>query len=179
MTLPGRRGFSWIPIATALGLALIMIFVFVDFDRAVAPERTPNSYVLPPGFSGHVKILYEVEDAEPLAIEDGFRVLPINASGYLETSSKMLYGHAEDRFLRRKPEGGFEELTLQDLKIRKNGLEGDQKEYFASATEELPKRDAMFQAQGRVDADGENILGHPYEIMVFRGDDEEGMPQRM
>ena len=178
MTRPARRRFSWIPLATALGVALAMVAVFVNFHRGTAPDRTPNKYLLPAGFAGQVKILFESDGAEPLKTEDGYRILPINASGYLETSSEMLYGHAEDAFLRKMPEGGFEELSLQHLKVRKNGIEGDQREYFEDATLELPKRDAMFKAQGRVDANGENIPGRPYEIMVFRTG-AEGMPRRM
>lgn len=163
---------SWLPhILSAVILAGAFLFYLqITSNTVPPPERTPNRYVVPAVFSGNVKIVFGVEGAPELALDDeGYRVIEIPRTGLLETSTPIEYGHAEDLFLRRLPGGQMQELTPRYISDRKVGRLGDNKEFFRLATE-LEARDARYREEGLVDENGDNILGNPYEIFVVSQD---------
>lgn len=164
-----RPKHSRLPIAVAVLVTLAGLAVVWQVQRATEkpPLREPNKYVLPAGFTGKIKIIYQVEGAPPLEVQDGYRVIDVPPSGQVSTSSEMLYGTAVDLFVRRLPEGGTEELTVMHLGLRKNGLVGDKNEFFES-TEELARRDEDFARRGALDAEGRPILDKPYEMIIIR-----------
>ena len=47
---------------------------------------------------GWVKIYFNVQDAPPVPIEDGYYLFKLPASGVLQTSSTMEYGWANDEY---------------------------------------------------------------------------------
>ncbi|MEQ8818902.1 MAG: hypothetical protein RLY93_01560 [Sumerlaeia bacterium] len=155
------------------GALAYVFFVGLDPDRK-PPRRAPMTFVLPAGFSGEIKVLYEVEGAPPLPVDEaGHVLLDIPPSGRLETSSPLEYGQsADDLFLRELTGGGTEELNIGYLKRRVNGLEGDSKEFFHDPEQELPLRRQELEQQGRLDASGNVIKppARPYQIVVVRDD---------
>lgn len=164
--------FSLLPAGLAVLFTALALVLYVQImNNTESPgERVPNKYVLPQGFTGKIKVLYEVEDAPPLAMHEGYRVVEIPMSGYTETSSEMLYGTAEDLFVRKTAEGEMEELDIQYLKVRKNGLVGDDNEFYSTA-KELENRDRILEQQGRLDENGNpKELGPPYELIEIRDD---------
>lgn len=59
-------------------------------------QRTPDLFLIPQGYTGWVLVEYEVKDAPPLELRDGYRVLPVPSSGILKTSSGQQQGWARD-----------------------------------------------------------------------------------
>jgi hypothetical protein len=156
------------PLVAVVLFTALLVTLFVNFGSE-DPRRLPNRYILPEGFTGNIKIIYQVEGAPPLPLVDEHHIHEIPRSGILQTSSRPEYGFAVDEFLRRSADGGHERLNVQWLKRRINGLLGDRNEFFNSP-KELVERDRLFAEEGHVDAEGNNILRNPYEIIVIRDD---------
>jgi hypothetical protein len=88
-------------IVSILGLPIFIaaaVFGPAAFDLAFR-HRPPERYLIPDGFKGWVRIDYRQKDAPPLPIEDGRRLLKLNAQGMAVTSSDPPSGHGKDDFL--------------------------------------------------------------------------------
>ena len=90
---------SLVPVAV-LGLPIfiaIAVFGPVVFDL-VFHRRPPERFLIPTGYSGWVRVDFRRKDAPSLPMEDGRRLLKLNANGALQTSSDPQLGHGRDDF---------------------------------------------------------------------------------
>ena len=87
-------------IATVLGLPIFIaaiVFGPTAFDL-VFHRRPPERFLIPTGYSGWLRVDFRQKDAPPLPMEDGRRLLKLNAQGALQTSSDPQLGHGRDDF---------------------------------------------------------------------------------
>jgi hypothetical protein len=87
-------------IATVLGLPIFIaaaVFGPAAFDL-VFHRRPPERFLIPAGYTGWVRVDFRRKDAPPLPMEDGRRLLKLNAQGMLQTSSDPQLGHGRDDF---------------------------------------------------------------------------------
>jgi len=85
---------------TVLGLPIFIaaaVFGPTAFDL-VFHRRPPERFLIPAGYSGWVRVDFRQKDAQPLPMEDGRRLLRLNAQGALQTSSDPQLGHGRDDF---------------------------------------------------------------------------------
>jgi len=168
------RKASWLPLAVTLVVAIIVwiLYLLMQAGTVEAPERTATRFILPAGFSGSVKVYYGVEGREPLPEQEGFRIVEVPPSGIVAISSEPLYGRALDQFVRLADDQTAEPETLgyHYVRDRKNGITGDNKEYFLRP-EEMEQRDTELVRHGIIDPrDGTPKYGVPYELFTIRDD---------
>src|ERR1700681_2058958 len=87
-------------IATVLGLPIFIacaVFGPTAFDL-VFHRRPPERFLIPTGYSGCVRVDFRQKGALPLPMEDGRRLLKLDANGMLQTSSDPKLGHGRDDF---------------------------------------------------------------------------------
>jgi hypothetical protein len=87
-------------IATVLGLPIFIaaaVFGPTAFDL-VFHRRPPERFLIPAGYSGWVRVDFRQKSAPPLPMEDGRRLLKLDAQGALQTSSDPEPGHGRDDF---------------------------------------------------------------------------------
>ena len=87
-------------IVTVLGLPIFIaaaVFGPTAFDL-VFHRRPPERFLIPAGYSGWARVDFRQKDAPLLAIEEGRRLLKLNALGTLQTSSDPQPGHGRDDF---------------------------------------------------------------------------------
>jgi hypothetical protein len=87
-------------IAAVLGLPIFIaaaVYGPTAFDL-VFHRRPPERFLIPAGYSGWVRVDFRQKDAPPLPMEDGRRLLKLNAQGALPTSSDPQLGHGRDDF---------------------------------------------------------------------------------
>ncbi len=163
---------SWTPLVMTLlvtGLTLLLLYL-MRANSVEAPRRTPTRYVLPDSFSGPVKVYYGVAGSPALLEDGGMRIAEIPNTGYLLTSSEPLYGQARDQFVRLVEGGEPVTLGYQYIRDRKNGVTGDNKEYFLRP-EELQIRDGELLRHGIVQLpEGIPRYGVAYELFTVRDD---------
>jgi len=88
-------------IVAVLGLPLLIaaaVYGPTAFDL-VCHRRPPERFLIPAGYSGWVRVDFRQKDTPPLPMEDGRRLLKLNAQGALQTSSDPQIGHGRDDFL--------------------------------------------------------------------------------
>lgn len=173
---------SWLPHAIVAGVLAVCVALYFQIQSATEDPgvRTPMHLVLPAGFTGNIKILYETPGAPEIPVVDGFRRLELGPANTRvvetspgvfamihETSSAPEYGFALDKFERRTLAGGVETITPDQFRERKNGLEGDRREFFNDARE-VEHRNRRLVEAGLKQPGGDPPLGRPYEILVLR-----------
>ena len=87
-------------IAIVIGLPIFIaaaVFGPTAFDL-VFHRRPPERFLIPVGYSGWVRVDFRQKGAPPLPMEDGRRLLKLNAQGALQTSSDPELGHGRDEF---------------------------------------------------------------------------------
>ena len=87
-------------IVAVLGLPLLIaaaVYGPTAFDL-VFHRRPPERFLIPAGYTGWVRVDFRQKDAPPLPMEDGRRLLKLNAQGALQTSSDPQPGHGRDDF---------------------------------------------------------------------------------
>jgi len=87
-------------IVAVLGLPLLIaaaVYGPTAFDL-VFHRRPPERFLIPAGYSGWVRVDFRQKGAPPLQMEDGRRLLKLNAQGALQTSSDPQLGHGRDDF---------------------------------------------------------------------------------
>ena len=121
-------------------LALLLISVAVV---GCMKARTPRWYIFAEGFEGWVWINYEIENADPLPVNEDAEVLNIPECGVLSTSSPIIEGFARDRYFFRKQGTSLDEIdvgrtrdherdVLHPVFGRRNGRESYQRFFFGS-----------------------------------------------
>ena len=100
---PGR--FSRILVGS-LSLALLMGAGLWMASSSNTSTRRPSRFLIPDGYTGWVRVEFEVPGAASLPIESGQYVIKIPPNGILQTSSLEQYGWAKDRYERHVRERG-------------------------------------------------------------------------
>lgn len=76
--------------------------------------RTPDTFYIPRGYVGWVRIEHSAAGAPPLEQKDGHRLIRIPSNGRLRTSSPLLGGLADDRYYYVDSAGKLEELEINN-----------------------------------------------------------------
>ena len=105
--------------------------------------RRPSRFLVPQGYTGWVRVEFEVPGAPPLPIEAGQYVLRIPADGILRTSSPEQYGWAKDHYyydsaqgMRPLADSGPDEFIWGRVNGEASGIAGKRKyEEFYVGTE--------------------------------------------
>jgi hypothetical protein len=75
-----------------------MLVLIIASCPQTESKRRPVKYLIPAGYTGWVKINFQVPIAPALPIEDGNYVAQIPANAELQTSSDIEYGSAKDEY---------------------------------------------------------------------------------
>lgn len=78
--------------------AVLLLTVSCAATNCALPRRIPDTWVIPDGYEGWVKIDYIVKHAPALPIEKGYRIIRLSSAGYAQTPSELLDGWASDNF---------------------------------------------------------------------------------
>ena len=132
--------------AGALTVALLTGFAW--WLRVSAQNSTHRSsrFLIPEGYTGWVRIEFEVEGAPTLPMEGGQYVLKIPSGGVLRTSSAEQYGWAKDHYyyysaqgVRALPDSGPSELIWGKINGEESGASGKRKyeEFFVGNSQQF------------------------------------------
>ena len=89
----------------SLRAATILFSFAACLLTACAPQRTPQHYLLPLGFTGWAYIKYDDQNCQALEMRDGRRVARIPPDGRLCTSTPFQSGVARDLWEYVRPDG--------------------------------------------------------------------------
>lgn len=82
--------------ASLINCVLMFLFLMIITGMMSNPKR--NRYLIPESFYGTVYIYYNVAGADPLAMEDGYRLIIVPENGVVKTSSEQIGGKLHDEF---------------------------------------------------------------------------------
>jgi hypothetical protein len=108
-------------IVAVLGLPIFIaaaVFGPAAFDL-VFHHRPPERFLIPAGYSGWVRVDFRQKNVPPLPMEDGRRLLKVNAQGALQTSSDPELGHGKDDFFH---DSGDRRTRLSNAGVCKGGM---------------------------------------------------------
>jgi hypothetical protein len=100
-------------------LAAAIVAMFVGAGVLIHNARTPQDHLVPEGYTGWCRAVYDVAGAPPLPIEGDHRILRYDDQCTLETSSKFEEGIAVDNYYYVSGE------TRAVLRQRPPGMEGE------------------------------------------------------
>lgn len=81
-------------IFTSLG-----IWIWVLMLSGCQDKRTPDLIIIPNGYIGWVRVNYNVTNATPVKISNGYRVFQIPSNGVLSTKSSVQAGWGQDKYI--------------------------------------------------------------------------------
>jgi hypothetical protein len=128
----------------ALTLALLAgLALWLGMGTGNSTHRS-SRFLIPEGYTGWVRIEFEVQGAPPLPMEAGQYVLRIPSGGILRTSSAEQYGFAKDHYYydsaqgaRSLPDSGPAVLIWGKINGEESGASGRRKyEEFFVGTEQ-------------------------------------------
>ena len=149
-----RGGLSWIfPESAsravrfsvgALTLALLAGLALLLGMGTVNSTHRSSRFLIPEGYTGWIRIEFEVQGAPPLRMEGGQYVLRIPSEGVLRTSSAEQYGWAKNSYyyysaqgVRSLPDSGSAVLIWGKINGEESGASGKRKyEEFFVGTEQ-------------------------------------------
>jgi len=136
------------PVRISMSLATLALAIALVTWFTLGPrDTTPRSlrFFIPEGYSGWVRVEFEVSGAPALLSEAGQTVLKIPATGVLRTSSPEPYGWAKDRYYyysnagsRPLPDSGSGSLIWGKINGQTVGSSGRRKyeEFFVGTSQE-------------------------------------------
>ncbi|KQC06500.1 MAG: hypothetical protein APR54_07150 [Candidatus Cloacimonas sp. SDB] len=77
-------------------ILIILCAVLIVGGCLNKPKR--DRFLIPDKFVGMVSVYYEVQGAEPLKMEDGYRLVVVPNSGIVRTSSEAIGGKLHDEY---------------------------------------------------------------------------------
>ncbi len=89
------------PIRIAVGVVTVVLLIagFAWMQKSSQHStRVSSRFLIPEGYTGWVRVEFDMKDAPPLPVENGQYVLKIPATGALRTSSPEQYGWAKDSY---------------------------------------------------------------------------------
>jgi hypothetical protein len=118
----------------ALTIALLTGFAWWLHINAQNSAHRSSRFLIPEGYTGWVRIEFEVQDAPPLPMDGAQYVLKIPSDGVLRTSSVEQYGWAKDHYyyysaqeVRALPDSGPAELIWGKINGEESGVSGKRK----------------------------------------------------
>jgi hypothetical protein len=134
----------------ASAISLLGAISVVAWFSLGARNSTPRSlrFLIPEGYTGWIRIDFELQDERPLVRQGGQTVAMVPPSGTLKTSSAEPYGWARDSYffysptgnLRQLPNSGQGSLIWGKINGAKQGSSGERKyEEFFVGTEQQYK----------------------------------------
>lgn len=137
---------------------IVLIFLGVMYKLSVHQEGVDQVYLLPSGFEGCVVIHYNVDDAEPLKIENNEMIYKVPKSGILNTSSPYDFG-----WVNEKHSGAHQ---IRAYYVDDNG----------EIIEQLPQEQIRFGANGSYQEEGEREKHYFYQIFGSEEMENKGCP---
>lgn len=114
--------------------------------------RHASRFLIPDGYTGWVRVEFDVQGAPPLPIEDGQYILKIPPDGVLRTSSAEQYGWAKDHYYyysaqgaRPLPDSGSAALVWGKINGEGSGSFGKRKyeELFVGTAQQFKNQAPM------------------------------------
>jgi hypothetical protein len=130
----------------ALTIALVAAFAWWLHISAQNSTHRSSRFLIPEGYTGWVRIEFEVQGAPPLSMEGAQYVLKISSDGVLRTSSTEQYGWAKDHYyyysaqgVRALPDSGPAELIWGKINGEESGVSGKRKyeEFFVGNAQQF------------------------------------------
>jgi hypothetical protein len=129
-------------------LTLAILFGLAAWIASTARSSTHRSsrFLIPEGYTGWIRIEFEVQGAPPLPIENDQYVLKIPANGMLRTSSPEQYGWANDHYyyysaetVRAIPDSGQSAMIWGKINGEASGSSGKRKyeEFFVGTNQQF------------------------------------------
>jgi hypothetical protein len=124
---------------------LIALSIWIGFGARNESLRS-SRFLIPDGYTGWIRIEFEVRGAPPLPIDHGEYTITIPADGVLRTSSVEQYGWARDRYyyhsgqnMRSLPDSGASAMIWGKLNGEAAGTSGKQKyeEFFVGTADQF------------------------------------------
>lgn len=83
----------------ALPLAALIVMLFVAGCKSPYNRGTYDLYLIPEGYEGEIRVIYNVAGAPALQREGKYDIIPVSRSGTYETSTPMFdYGEVIDQY---------------------------------------------------------------------------------
>ncbi len=133
-------------------LALVTSFVLWLSAGARNSTRPASRFLIPEGYTGWIRIEFEVPGAPALPIEGGQYVLKVPPDGILRTSSGQQYGWAKDHYyyysaqgMRPLPDSGSAALIWGKINGEGSGAAGKQnyEELFVGTAQQFKDQVSM------------------------------------
>lgn len=136
------------PVRISMSLATLALAIALVVWFTMSPgDTTPRTlrFFIPEGYSGWVRVEFEVSGAPALLSKAGQPVLKVPATGVLRTSSPEQYGWAKDRYYfysnagsRPLPDSGSGRLVWGKINGETVGSSGKRKyeEFFVGTSQE-------------------------------------------
>ncbi len=130
---------------SALTLALLIVALWLGMSTRNSTQRASH-FLIPEGYTGWVRIEFEVQGAPSLPVEGGQYIVKISSSGVLQTSSPEQYGWAHDHYdyysaqgRRPLPDSGPARLIWGKINGEKAGTSGPRKyeEFFVGTAQQF------------------------------------------
>jgi hypothetical protein len=143
---PGTASGSARIAAATVALALLAgLAVWLSTSARNSMHRA-SRFLIPEGYTGWIRVEFEVPNASPLPMENGQYILKIPPDGLLRTSSLEQYGWAPDHYyydaaqgVRQLPESGPAELVWGRINGEKSAATGKRKyeEFFVGTAQQF------------------------------------------
>ncbi|MGE7602545.1 DUF6843 domain-containing protein [Peribacillus sp. NPDC097675] len=120
------------------GLSTVLFFSLAGFGLVLFPDRmfeeyTNQSYLIPKGYEGEVRVVHNIEDAPPPEKSDGFDVYRFNDKGYTLTPLPVSEGIINDQYYYVDAEGNKEKIDNRCINYGgTEGLGNGEYEYSSS-----------------------------------------------
>jgi len=83
----------------AKSAALVIILQIASISIHTQTRSLPYRFLIPEGYVGWIRVDFDVPDAPPLPVEDGFYIFKFSDSGRLQTSSRdIVYSRRNEFF---------------------------------------------------------------------------------
>src|SRR5579863_2671002 len=137
-------------------LALLIAALWLGMSSRNSQQRS-SRFLIPEGYTGWIRIEFEVPGAAPLPVEGGQYIVKIPSTGMLQTSSPEQYGWADDHYYyysaqntRPLPDSGPSGLVWGKINGEKAGASGPRKyEEFFVGTQQQFKDQVNEENKGR------------------------------
>jgi hypothetical protein len=137
---------QWARIVVAALTLVLLIGIALWLGANAHLTHRSSRFLIPEGYTGWVRVEFEVPGAPPLPQEAGQYVFKIPTDGILRTSSPEQYGWAEDHYFYRSSQGmqpladsRQNSLIWGKINGEKSGASGKQKyeEFFVGTAEQF------------------------------------------
>jgi hypothetical protein len=140
------------PARIAVGITTLTVLIALSVWFGISARHSAQRslrFLIPDGYTGWVRVEFEVQGAPPLSMHDGSCVLKISSDGTLKTSSPEHYGWANDEYyyssdsgVRRLPDSGPASLIWGKLNGEASGSSGKRKyeEFFVGSRQQFEQQ---------------------------------------